>query len=343
MPESLPGPAAHQSPPLFLFQGVSRSFVQSRGLLAESTTIQAVRDVTLAVHKGETLGLVGESGCGKSTLARMAVRLLRPSSGDILLDGHSLFTSASELAATFHRRLQMVFQDPYSSLNPRMTVGSSVGEALACAGASRTEQKEQVTAILDEVGLMPEHAGRYPHEFSGGQRQRLAIARALITKPDFVVCDEPVSSLDASVQAQVLGLLKDMQDRLGLTYLFISHDLAVISHMSDRVAVMYRGLIVELSAASDFFAGPLHPYAQALLAAVPAALDGEPEAAGLYSPQRPYSAATDDGAPKTTGCPYSPFCPHTMPVCPHSLPGLASPDGSKTSRLVRCHLWAQKE
>lgn len=343
MSESLPGSAAHQDAPLFLFQGVSRNFVQSRGLLAESATIQAVRDVTMAVHKGETLGLVGESGCGKSTLARMAVRLLRPSSGDILLDGHSLFTSPPELAATFHRRLQMVFQDPYSSLNPRMTVGSSVGEALACAGASRGERKERVAAMLGEVGLTPEHAGRYPHEFSGGQRQRLAIARALITRPDFVVCDEPVSSLDASVQAQVLGLLKDMQDRLGLTYLFISHDLAVISHMSDRVAVMYRGLIVELSAAADFFAGPLHPYARALLAAVPAALSEEPEAAEIFSPQRPHNAAIDGGTPVTTGCPYSPFCPHTMPVCLHSLPDLTSPASGKTSRLVRCHLWVQKE
>ena len=336
-------PATPQDAPFFLFQGVSRSFVQSRGMLAESATIHAVRDVTLAVHKGETLGLVGESGCGKSTMARMAVRLLRPSAGDIQLEGQSLFTSSREHTASFHKRLQMVFQDPYSSLNPRMTVGSSVGEALACAGASRAEQKKRVAAMLGEVGLMPEHASRYPHEFSGGQRQRLAIARALITNPDFVVCDEPVSSLDASVQAQVLGLLKDMQERLGLTYLFISHDLAVISHMSDRVAVMYRGAIVELSPAQAFFAGPLHPYAQALLAAVPSDTGEEsaPSHAVPASIAPHHTEAAVDGT-ATGCCAYAPFCPHAMPVCRCAQPALLPPDGDATQRLVRCHLWTQK-
>lgn len=341
MPIPLPYAALQRNSPLLLFQGVSRSFTQSRGLLTGSTTIRAVRDVTLPVQKGETLGLVGESGCGKSTLARMAVRLLRPSSGDILLKGRSLFAVAPEDVAAFRRRLQMVFQDPYSSLNPRMTVGSSVGEALACAGVGRAERKERVAAMFGRVGLMPEHASRYPHEFSGGQRQRLAIARALITDPDFVVCDEPVSSLDASVQAQVLGLLKDMQEQFGLTYLFISHDLAVISHMSDKVAVMYRGLIVEFGAAPTFFAGPLHPYARKLLASASPDLAGTLPA--LPSPPPLEAAAQDTETTADAGCPYAHSCPHAMPVCLRDLPSLAPPDGGENSRFVRCWLWVNKE
>ena len=255
--------------PLFAFRNVSRAFTKSGGLLREAQTFRAVKNVTLSVSKGETLGLVGESGCGKSTLARMAVRLLPPSSGDILLEGISVFSPDQAFAASLPSRIQMVFQDPFSSLNPRMSVGASVGEALAALGVPEPKRREEVAAMLGMVGLAADSMRRYPHEFSGGQRQRIAIARALVTRPDFVVLDEPTSSLDASVQAQVLALLKDLQDKLGLTYLFISHDLAVISHMSDRVAVMRAGEIVEENDAPTLFAAPAHPYTQKLLGAAP--------------------------------------------------------------------------
>ncbi|MDR3073321.1 MAG: dipeptide/oligopeptide/nickel ABC transporter ATP-binding protein [Deltaproteobacteria bacterium] len=258
------------SAPFFQFRNVSRRFVRGGGVLSEPSVVRAARNVTLQVDRGETLGLVGESGCGKSTLARMAVRLLAPTSGDILLEGRSIFTGDKAFLATLPSRIQMVFQDPFSSLNPRMSVGASVGEALAVMRIPKQERRERVASILGRVGLAPEARNRYPHEFSGGQRQRIAIARALATNPEFVVLDEPTSSLDASVQAQVLALLKDLQDEFSLTYLFISHDLAVISHMSDRVAVMRAGEIVEENTAAALFAAPARPYTQTLLASMPA-------------------------------------------------------------------------
>lgn len=255
--------------PLLEFRNVTREFSKGGGLFGEAVTFRAVRDVTLAVNRGETVGLVGESGSGKSTLARMAVRLLPPTSGDILLEGTSIFSRDKAFVASLPSRIQMVFQDPFSSLNPRMNIGDSVGEALIAAGVSSSERNAKVAAMLGMVGLEADAMRRYPHEFSGGQRQRIAIARALVTNPDCVVLDEPTSSLDASVQAQVLTLLKDLQDRLGLTYLFISHDLAVISHMSDRVAVMRAGAIVEENSAATLFASPADPYTRSLLRAVP--------------------------------------------------------------------------
>ena len=255
--------------PLLEFRTVNRTFTKGGGLFGEATTFRAVRDVNLSVPRGATMGLVGESGSGKSTLARMAVRLLPPTSGDILLDGKSVFSGDRAFLAALPSRIQMVFQDPFSSLNPRMSVGDSVGEALRAAGVSAPERNRKVADMLGMVGLEADVMRRYPHEFSGGQRQRIAIARALVTNPDCVVLDEPTSSLDASVQAQVLTLLKDLQDGLGLTYLFISHDLAVISHMSDRVAVMRAGVIVEENDAATLFTAPAHPYTRSLLRAAP--------------------------------------------------------------------------
>ena len=260
--------------PFFLFQNVSREFVKDGSILDEPSITHAVHNVTLQVNRGETLGLVGESGCGKSTLARMAVRLLPPTRGDVLLEGQSIFSGDKAFLARLPSRIQMVFQDPFSSLNPRMSIGASVGEALLAMKVPKKERRERVAAILDKVGLAPETLDRYPHEFSGGQRQRIAIARALVTRPDFLVLDEPTSSLDASVQAQVLALLKDLQDEFSLTCLFISHDLAVISHMSDCVAVMKSGEIVEENTAVKLFAEPAHPYTRRLLAAMPAETPG---------------------------------------------------------------------
>ena len=259
-------------PPLVSFHAISRTFRPKGGLFGPSRPVHAVRDVTLEIPKGQTLGVVGESGSGKSTLGRMAVGLLRPTSGDVRIQGESLYAHPGEKGErALHKRLagrvQMIFQDPYSSLNPRMRIGKAVEEPLLWSGKSLAagERERLVLEMLERVGLGREQAGRYPHEFSGGQRQRIAIARALITRPAFVVCDEPTSSLDASVQAQVLNLLKDLQDSLGLTYMFISHDLAVIRHMADTVAVMLRGEVVEEGGADAVFHAPEHSYTRLLL------------------------------------------------------------------------------
>ncbi len=313
-------------PPFFELQNLSRDFKRRRGFFQPPGLVRAVDGVSLALARGETLGLVGESGCGKSTLARMAVRLLKPSAGDVLLEGKSVFRGNREFLRTLPARLQMVFQDPYSSLNPRLSIGSSVAEAMSCRGAGKEERREKVAEMLELVGLSREHARRYPHEFSGGQRQRVAIARALILNPDIVVCDEPVSSLDASVQAQVLNLLKDLRERLALSYLFISHDLAVISHMSDRVAVMYLGRLVELAPAGEFFHSPAHPYSQALLAAMPKEGGGQDLMPG--EPPSPLN--------RPPGCAFNPRCPKVMPRCRGEEPEFLDLGGG---RRVRCHLY----
>ena len=305
--------------------------------------LRAVDGVSLTLDRGRTLGLVGESGCGKSTLARMVVGLLPPSAGQVLLDGRVFAGAGADGGASggatapaisraeAAQLVQMVFQDPFSSLNPRRTVGASIGEALAVAGMPGAERRAKVADMLQLVGLRPEHADRYPHEFSGGQRQRVAVARALITHPALVVCDEPVSSLDASVQAQVLNLLRDLQERMGLAYLFISHDLGVVGHMSDHVAVMYLGRVVEEAPRDVLFSAPAHPYTRALLASVPVrdparraehpALSGD-----LPSPIAPPS-----------GCPFHPRCPQVMDVCRSVPPGWhAVAEGQH----ARCHLHA---
>lgn len=231
--------------------------------------LKAVDDVSFSIQKGETFGLVGESGCGKTTVGRCLVRLYEPTDGRIFFDGQDIAHLGEKPLTPYRRRMQMIFQDPYASLNPRMTVASIIAEPLRYAGASKAYQTERVRELVDLVGLKPDHLQRYPHEFSGGQRQRICIARALALNPEFVVCDEPVSALDVSIQAQIINLLKELQDKYNLTYLFISHDLSVVEHISDTVGVMYLGNLVEYGATPDIFSHPLHPYTKALFSAIP--------------------------------------------------------------------------
>lgn len=233
--------------------------------------LKAVNDISFSIQKGETVGVVGESGCGKSTAGRTIMRLYEPTSGGVNFDGRDIYSLKGPKLKELRRDMQMIFQDPYASLNPRMTVMDIIGEALDIHNlvSSKKERKHRVEHLLDVVGLNPDHATRYPHEFSGGQRQRIGIARALAVDPRFIIADEPISALDVSIQAQVVNLMKDLQRKMGLTYLFIAHDLSMVKHISDRVAVMYLGKIVELAESSELYASPAHPYTRALLSAIP--------------------------------------------------------------------------
>jgi oligopeptide transport system ATP-binding protein len=256
---------------LLRLEGLKKYFPITRGVFQRHVgDVKAVDGVSFDIYRGETLGLVGESGCGKSTTGRTILQLYRPTAGNIYLDGVDLATLKGGKLREIRQRMQMIFQDPYASLNPRMTVGSIIGEPMDIFGiAGRQDRKRRVEELLKVVGLNPYFASRYPHEFSGGQRQRIGIARALALQPDFIVCDEPIAALDVSIQAQVVNLLEQLQADFGLTYLFIAHDLSMVRHISDRVAVMYLGKIVELTDRDSLYMDPLHPYTQALLSAVP--------------------------------------------------------------------------
>ncbi len=281
-----------------------------------SKPLKAVDDVSFAIRKGETLGLVGESGCGKTTVGRTLLHLYKPTGGEILFEGKPVSTKAE--INEYRKKATMVFQDPYSSLNPRMTVSDIIGEPLDIHKlySNKEERRLRILELMDKVGLNSEHASRYAHEFSGGQRQRIGIARALALNPSFIVCDEPVSALDVSIQAQVINMFDDLQEQLGLTYLFIAHDILVVRHISDRIAVMYLGKMVELADASEIYNHPMHPYTKSLMSAVP-----QPDPRIARANKR-IVLSGDIPSPLNapSGCPFRTRCPHATEACAASMP-----------------------
>jgi oligopeptide/dipeptide ABC transporter ATP-binding protein len=302
--------------------------------LPHKQVVRAVDGVSFTINRGETLGLVGESGCGKTTVGRCILRLIEPTSGEIRFDGRDLLKLDRGELRALRRRMQIIFQDPYSSLNPRMKVGSIIAEPLEIHRVGdRRERKDRVAELLRVVGLDPDYANRYPHQFSGGQRQRIGIARALALNPDFIVADEPVSALDVSVQAQVVNLMQDLQERFGLTYLFISHGLAVVKHISTRVGVMYLGKLVELAPAQEIYTNPLHPYTQALLRAIPIPNpDAKRRAARRLGGDVPNPIAPP------AGCHFHTRCPHTIEKCGSEEPELVE---VSPGHFVSCFLQEQ--
>ncbi|MCI0431447.1 MAG: ATP-binding cassette domain-containing protein [Rhodospirillales bacterium] len=300
----------------------------------KGTVVHAVNGVTLALHHSETLGIVGESGCGKSTLGRLALRLIEADRGGIRFEGEDLRALSGAALRAKRREMQMVFQDPYASLDPRQSIADILAEPLKIHGIENgAKRRERVQNLLDKVGLPPDAARRYPHEFSGGQRQRIGIARAIALEPKLIVADEPVSALDVSIQSQILNLLVDLRRALRLSYIFISHDLAVVEYISDRVAVMYLGYIVETGTAADLYAAPAHPYTQALISAIP---EPDPD-----RPRRRLVLGGDVPNPERPppGCPFHPRCPKAMPVCSAEMPPAKNLGTDARPHVVRCHLY----
>jgi len=317
---------------LLRVEGLTKHFPVRGGLVFKRATamLRAVDDVSFTVAPGETLGLVGESGCGKSTVGRMLLRLVEPTAGRVEFLGDDM-TALSPAGLRARRRdIQIIFQDPYGALNPRMNVADIIMEPLLIHGARPdAAARARVAELLDRVGLAAQHAGRYPHQFSGGQRQRIGIARALALNPKFIVCDEPVSALDVSIQAQIVNLLQDLQDEFGLAYLFIAHDLGVVKHISDRVAVMYLGKLVEIADTATLYANPRHPYTQALIAAVPIA---KPR---LRRRKTALQGEIPSALDPPKGCRFHTRCPHVMPICREIEPLLSEP---ASGHRVACHL-----
>ena len=308
--------------PLLEVKGLRMHFPVTEGMVRRRQVgeVKAVDGIDFAINRGDTLGLVGESGCGKTTTGRCILRLEKPTAGEILYDGVDLATLGRGQLRALRRRIQVVFQDPYSSLNPRMKVGEIVGEPIKVHGieADARRRTERIAELLTVCGLNPDFADRYPHEMSGGQRQRVGIARALALEPEFIVCDEAVSALDVSIQAQVVNLLEDLRERFGLTYLFIAHDLSVVRHLCQRVAVMYLGRIVEMASSDELFDNPLHPYTQALLASVPIP-DPSVEAARAF---RPPAGEVPSPINPPSGCVFHPRCPKAVAGCKTARPEL---------------------
>jgi oligopeptide transport system ATP-binding protein len=319
--------------PLLQLRNLKKYFDVSTGFFKkEKAFLTAVDDVSFDIYKGETFGLVGESGCGKSTLGRCIVRLYEPTGGNIIYDGEDITKISQKEMLKYRKRLQMIFQDPYASLNTRLTIAEIIGEGIETHNLYKGEDKlEKIYNLLTTVGLKREHASRYPHEFSGGQRQRIGIARSLAVEPDLIVCDEPISALDVSIQAQVVNMLEDLQNDMGLTYLFIAHDLSMVKHISDRIGVMYLGKMMEITTSKELYENPLHPYTQALLSAIPVPdprhnsmskriiLEGD-----VKSPINP-----------PVGCRFSSRCRYKMDICTQVTPELRE---VSPGHFVACHL-----
>ncbi len=324
------------SAPLLRVTNLVKHFAVRGGIFRRAIgKVHAVDRVSFELARGETLGLVGESGCGKSTTGRCILRLIEPTSGTVVFEGQDVTAADRKQLRKLARDMQIVFQDPYASLNPRMTAGAIIGEALTIhrLAPTRRAYESRVVELLEMVGLSADHMRRYPHEFSGGQRQRIGIARALAVDPKLLVCDEPVSALDVSIQAQVINLLNDLKQRLGLTYIFIAHDLSVVAHVSDRVAVMYLGRIVEIASVRDLYTSPRHPYTEALLAAVPAP---DPAVRGR---RVPLVGDVPSALNPPAGCHFHPRCPIARKgLCDRERPELKPAGPSQSLHLVACHL-----
>ena len=321
--------------PLLEVKNLKKYYVIPQGMFKEDIVVRAVDDISFSVNRGETFAVVGESGCGKSTTGRTILRLTEPTEGEVLFNGNNILNLPYNEMRLLRRRMQMVFQDPYASLNPKKTIRQILTEPLRVHNLFTKEERiQKAIDILNIVGLSKEHLDRYPHEFSGGQRQRIGIARAVILHPDFIIADEPVSALDVSVQSQVINLMLDLQKELGLTYLFISHDLSVVEHMTDRVAVMYLGKIVEIADTEELFDNPKHPYTQALMSAVPISHPDEKKERIILTGDVPSPANPPPG------CTFHTRCPFAMDICKKvAPPSIEFGDG----HVATCHLYTNNE
>ena len=320
--------------PLIEVRNLKMYFPVGSSLLASHRkTLKAVDDVSFDLYPGETFGLVGESGCGKTTVGRTLVRLYKPTDGQIIFDGTDIANMDERTVLPYRKKMQMIFQDPYASLNPRMTVSSIIGEPMRLQGVKQEDISARVSELIEQVGLKKDHLNRYPHEFSGGQRQRIGIARALAMPPEFIVCDEPISALDVSIQAQVINMLEELQEQMGITYLFVSHDLSMVRHISHRVGVMYLGQMVELATVEELYSNMQHPYTQALMSAVPLA---DPD---LAAQSRRIVLQGDVPQPidPPSGCPFRTRCRYAEKRCAETRPELRD---IGNGHLLACHVMA---